>query len=321
MTKLRVGVMRGGRGSEYHVSLKTGGSVLAALPPDLYETRDILITDDGQWHMNGVPTTPEKVSRSVDLVWNALHGEFGEDGKVQKILDAFGVPYTGSHAVPSAIGMNKVLAKRTFEGLGIKSPQGVVVERGEEIEDVLARVRHLLPAPYVVKPVKGGSSIGLSLARTDKELVLAIEHALGYGERALIEEYVSGREMTLGVIDAMNHDAAYVTSPLEILLPDGVLFDHDSKYINATHPAGLARLSHGDRKRIEQSVLSAHRGLGVRHYARYDIVLADDGVYILEVNTLPGLALGSLFEKSLAFQGLFMPEFTDYIVTLALQRK
>ncbi len=319
--KLRVGVMRGGKGSEYHVSLKTGGHVLSALPPDRYDVRDILITADGQWHMNGVPTTPEKVSRSVDLVWNALHGEFGEDGKVQKILDAFGVPYTGSSAIPSAVGMNKVLAKRSFEELGIKSPQGVVVERGEEIEDVLARVRHLLRAPYVVKPVMGGSSLGLSFASNAQELMQGIERALSFGERALVEEYISGREITLGVIDALDNQGAYVTPPLEIFLPDGALFDHDSKNITPAHPVSLAQLCLADREALEQSVLLAHRGLGIRHYARYDVILANDGVYLLEVNTLPGLAFGSLFEKSLAAQGLFMPEFTDYIVALALQRK
>lgn len=321
MTKTRVGVVRGGKGSEYHVSLKTGESVLSALPPDFYETRDILITSDGEWHMNGVPTTPEKVSRSVDLVWNALHGEFGEDGKIQKLLDAFGVPYTGSGTVSSAIGMNKVLAKRSFERLNIKSPSGVVVSRGEEVEDIVARVRYLLRGPYVIKPVAGGSSIGLSFARTNQELVTAIEHALAYGERALVEQYISGREITLGVIEGMEGQTAYVTPPLEMLLPDGVLLDYDAKHKTSLHAIGPARLNSDDRKLLEDTVLAAHHGLGVRHYARYDVILSEDGVYVLEVNTLPGLASGSLFEKSLTAQGLLMSDFTDYIATLALQRK
>jgi D-alanine-D-alanine ligase len=320
MSKVKIGVIRGGWGNQYNVSIKTGGSVLAALPCDEYDVLDIFITSDGAWHMNGVPTTPEKVSRSVDLVWNALHGEFGEDGKVQKILDVFGVPYTGSTAISSAVGMNKVLAKRTFDQFGIKSPRGVVVVRGEEIEDVIARVRYLLRAPYVIKPVQGGSSIGLSFVRTDAELILALERALACGMQALVEEYVLGREMTISVIDAMDGAGLYIIQPLEVLLPEGVLFSYDAKY-GETHPVGIARLTSADRSLLEDVVFAAHRGLGIRHYARYDVIMGEGCPYLLEVNTLPCLAKESLFQKSLMAQGLSFSGFTDYIATLALQEK
>ncbi len=321
MTKLRVGVMRGGPGSEYHVSLKTGGNVLTAIPRDRYEPHDILITNTGEWNIDGVPTHPSKLSQHVDVVFNALHGEFGEDGKVQNILDFFGVPYTGSAVIPSAIGMNKDLAKKYFVKAGIKVPRGVVVSRGEEIGSVAQKVKSEIAAPYVVKPLAGGSSIGLSLARSDEELIAAIEYALGYGGEALVEEYIRGREIMVGVINAAGGAHAYVTAPIEVMIPEGVLYDYDQKYKTPLHPVGRARMRDSERKAVEEAALRAHVALGARHYASYDFILADDGPYLLEVNTLPGLTNTSLLPKSLGFFGLTMPEFIDYVITLALQKK
>lgn len=321
MTKLRVGVMRGGLGSEYHVSLRTGGNVLEALSGDKYEAHDILITNAGEWHIDGRPTAPAKLAQHVDVIFNALHGEFGEDGKVQKILEIFNIPYTGSTALPSAIGMNKELAKKYFSAVGIKVPRGLVVARGEEVSDVVSRVEAELRAPWVVKPLSGGSSVGLSLAHTSSELISAIERALAYSEKALIEEYVRGREITLGVVDSAGGVGSYATPPLEILLPEGKLFDYDQKYKNLMHPIGPARMSDAERRTLEETALRAHTHLGARHYARYDFILTDEGPYLLEVNTLPGLTNTSLLMKSLALNGLKLPEFIDYVLTLALQKK
>ena len=114
MEKIRVGVLRGGMSSEYDVSLKTGDSVLRHLPEDKYFPVDILVTKDGTWHIGGRPTDLPKVSRRVDVVFNALHGEYGEDGKVQRLIECFGIPFTGSGSIPSAIGMNKALSKEVF---------------------------------------------------------------------------------------------------------------------------------------------------------------------------------------------------------------
>ncbi len=321
MAKIRVGVMRGGPGAEYHVSLRTGGNVLSALSPNRYEPHDILITNKGEWNIDGIPTHPSKLNQHVDVVFNALHGEFGEDGKVQNILDFFGVPYTGSTAVPSAVGMNKDLAKKYFAKEGILVPRGVVVSRGEEIGAVLSRVKAEITAPYVVKPLAGGSSIGLSLARNDKELIAAIEFALGYDGEAIVEEYVRGREITVGVINSTGGEHAYAVAPLEIPMPDGVLFDYNQKYKNPTYPIGLARMRGNEQYALERAALSAHASIGARHYATYDFIMSKDGPCLLEVNTLPGLTQTSLLPKSLALFGLPLPEFIDFIIALALEKK
>lgn len=321
MSKQRVGVMRGGLGSEYYVSLKTGGTVLDLLPKDKYEVHDILISNAGEWNLDGVPTTPAKLAQHVDVIFNALHGEFGEDGKVQKILESFNIPYTGSAALPSAVGMNKDLAKKYFKAVGINVPEGVVVARGDEVSELLTRVHEAITGPYVVKPLTGGSSIGVSFAATDKELIAGVEKALAYAERALIEKYIQGREVTLGVIDAQKGSRAYVTPPLEILLPVGMVFDYDKKYRDATHPVGPARMGDKERYALEDAALLAHKHVGVRHYARYDFILTENGPYLLEVNTLPGLSERSPLVKSLELQGLSVPDFLDYVVSLALEKK
>lgn len=321
MQKLRVGVLRGGLGSEYHVSLRTGANVLSALTGDKYEPHDIFITNAGEWHIDGRPVTPAKLSQHIDVVFNALHGEFGEDGKVQKILEIFNIPYTGSTPLPSAIGMNKDLAKKYFSAVGIKVPRGLIVSRGEEVSDVVARVGTEISAPYVVKPLAGGSSVGLSLAHTESELIAAIERALAYSEKAMIEEYVRGREITLGVVDSVDGVGSYATPPLEILLPEGVLFDYDQKYKSSAHPVGPARMSNSERGALEEAALRAHAHLGARHYARYDFIMTDEGPCLLEVNTLPGLTNTSLLPQSLALHGLPLPEFIDYVITLALRKK
>ncbi|MEK7460045.1 MAG: D-alanine--D-alanine ligase [Patescibacteria group bacterium] len=319
--KTRVGVMRGGMGSEYYVSLKTGANVLANLPRDQYEPHDILVTRDGEWHIDGRRTTPEKLMQYVDVVLNGLHGEFGEDGKVQKLLEAFNIPYTGSTAVPSAIGMNKELTKKHLENVGIRVPRGTFAHHNEKVNDVIARIKKMIRAPYIVKPVSGGSSMGLTLVQIDNDLIPAIEKALAYGDKVLIEEYVRGREVTLSVIDSMNGQGAYTTPPLEILLPEDTIFDYDQKYTDTAHPVGPARLSREQSRELEEAAFLAHRHLGARHYARYDFILTDEGPCFLEVNTLPGLTSTSLLLKSLKLHGLPFSEFLDHILKLALQKK
>src|SRR3990167_6281453 len=171
MSTIRVGVLRGGPSSEYDVSLRTGQSVLAHLR-EQYQAQDILITKDGVWHWRGLPTTPDQIARQVDVFFNALHGEYGEDGKVQQLLDNLGVAYTGSGAVSSALGMNKALAKDLFRRAGLRVPPGVVIRReaAREAAPAAREVFETISPPWVVKPNDRGSSLGLFFVRTIKDL-------------------------------------------------------------------------------------------------------------------------------------------------------
>ena len=167
---IRVGVVRGGWGDEYQVSIETGASVLRQLPDD-HVGVDILIDREGEWHANGVPVNPDEFKMRVDVAFNALHGIHGEDGRVAQIFENLGVPYTGSTSVPSSLAVNKVLGKQAFKRAGIKTPPGMTVEdyrestfapeaRAEKARELAEKVFQTISPPWVVKPARGGSSIG-----------------------------------------------------------------------------------------------------------------------------------------------------------------
>ncbi len=313
--------MRGGIGDEYRVSLKTGGSVIKNIPQDKYRIIDVLITKDGEWHIGGVPTTLEKLSKNVDVIFNALHGEYGEDGKVQRDLDQFSIPYTGSSTFASAIAMNKALAKYYFKQAGLKTPECAVVKNTDDVDTAAHRVFKKFSGPYVVKPMSSGSSVGISIAKDFDSLRKALKYSLDYQPMALVEEYIDGREITCGVIDSMS-GGAYSIHPVEIITPDqSEFFDYEVKYSGETLEMCPANLFPATTKKIQEQASRAHKALGMKHYSRSDFILSTRGLYILETNSLPGLTKESLFPKALKSAGLEFPEFLDYVLTLALQRR
>lgn len=173
-SKIRVAVLRGGPSSEYEVSLKTGASVLKHLPSH-YEALDVFIDKKGVWHIKGIPVTPITIHRRADVVFNALHGEYGEDGTVQRILETLHIPFTGSGSLASAIGMNKALAKEYFIKHNIKTPLFKVVDKKDYIPlETALDIHKTFPQPCVIKPVNGGSSVATSIAKTVKEIDTAL---------------------------------------------------------------------------------------------------------------------------------------------------
>ena len=318
-----VGVLRGGPSSEYDVSLKTGASVLRNLP-EPYAPADIFISKDGEWHVAGITRAPERALKGIDVVFNALHGEYGEDGKVQQILEEFAVPYTGSGVLSSALAMNKILAKKTFVNNGIKTPYHVTVRR-EQMNPSLAREIFMsFPQPSVIKPASGGSSIGVTVAHTIDDLVESLNNAFLYSDSVLIEEYISGREATCGVIDNFREQKVYSLMPTEILdKTDSDIWGYDSKYRNDLHEIRTpGNFSSDEKSQIQAIAKLAHDVLGLRHYSRADfIVHPKRGVYLLEVNTLPGLTETSLFPHALEASGSNLSEFFNHAIQLALNGK
>ena len=322
MTKTRIGVIRGGVGDEYEVSLKTGSNVLKNIPQDKYSIFDILITKDKQWHINGFPTTLEKLVSQIDVGLNALHGEYGEDGKIQHDLEQFGINYTGSNSFASAVAMNKAVAKYYFKKEGMLVPESSVVKNTDDIEASAVRVFKKILGPYVVKPVASGSSVGVSIVNDFDSLLNAMQETLENFPMIIIEEYIGGREITCGVIDGMTAREPYATFPVEIITPsESQFFDYKVKYSGETMEVCPANLLESTTKKIQEHATMAHKVLGLRHYSRSDFILSKRGLYILETNSLPGLTEESLFPKALKTAGLEFPEFLDYILTLALERE
>ena len=318
MGRVTVGVLRGGPSSEYDVSLKTGAAVLKNLPRH-YKGVDILIDKDGYLHMNGLPVWPEKISRRVDVVFNALHGYYGEDGKIQKLLELFSVPYTGSDAFSSAVGMNKLLTKNYFKKHKLKMPVHMVIRGTEDIKGKVSETFRSVPRPWVVKPFSGGSSVGIRIAHTLEELGASVDIALQYSSGVLIEECIKGREATCGVIDNFRGKEHYALPPIEIIPPQkNSFFDYESKYNGKTREICPSNFSVEEKKEIMRMAVAAHNAIGARHYSRSDFIVSPRGIYILEINTLPGLTEESLLPKACSAVGCSFSNLLEHVISLAL---
>lgn len=315
-----VAVLRGGVGDEHEVSLKTGATVLQNLS-EKDRAVDVFIGRDGMWHVRGVPKTPEQALAAVDVVFNALHGQYGEDGEVQRMLDRIGIPYTGSGALSSALAMNKALAKETLERHGVRTANSVRLSVTPDLEDGIVRVFRSFPQPCVVKPLGSGSSVGVSLAKSFDEFKDGVKKAFSHSKEVLVEQFIKGKEATVGIVNRFRDQEYYKLPPVEIIpKPDCVFFDYDAKYSGESEERCPGNFSASEAQELQRLAHLAHEGLGLRHYSRSDFIVAPDSIYFLETNTLPDLTDQSLMLKSLAAVGVGAPEFLDHMLNLAYEK-
>ncbi len=318
MARTRVAVLRGGPSEEFDVSLKTGTGVLSALDQNRYEPLDIVITKAGEWLLRGMVRDPRDILHQADVAFIALHGAYGEDGQVQRLLDSCGIRYTGSRALPSALAMHKVLTKDHLIPHGIKMAKHMLVTRDvrDHLHGVVEAITSLFGPRYIVKPVTGGSSVGAMFAESPLMLEHALRTALGVYEQVVVEEYIEGKEATCGVIEGFRDHDLYALPPIEIARSTPV-WSYEAKYDGSVEEICPGRFSFDDKKEIEETALMIHRTLGLSHYSRTDFIVAHDGIYFLEVNTLPGLTPTSLFPKALEAVGCTYPEFIEHLIVLA----
>ena len=317
---IKVGVLRGGPSSEFEVSLETGKSVLDNFHSD-FEAHDIFIDKNGRWFLDGLEISPQKASKKFDVFFNCMHGSYGEDGKVQQLLESYQTPYTGSGPMGSAIAMNKFLAKRTYVINGLKVPAHESLSVTHDLDSELSKIFKTWLMPVVVKPTNGGSSLGVSLAGTLLELKIAASKAFNYSNEIMVEEYIRGKEATCGVLEDFRGEYLYALFPVEIVKPEkSSFFDYDAKYSGKSEEIVPGRFSREEMTEIQRMAQLAHSALGLRHYSRSDFIISSRGVYILETNTLPGLTKESLYPKSLEAVGSNLEEFTGHLVNLALRK-
>ncbi len=306
MAKLNLVILMGGMSSEHEVSLSTGQNVSEHLNKKKYNVKPIVISKKGKWVVNEKEKTINKALKGIDVVFNALHGEYGEDGRVQGLLDCFRVPYTGSGVLASALGMDKVKSYELFKLHGLTVPKSVALKKFKKC---------------VVKPSCLGSSVGISIVSDKKDLKRAINKALERCDIVIIEEYINGLEVTCGIIDNFKKQKYFALPVTEIIPPDGRFFDYDVKYDGSTQEITPARISKELTKKIQQQSIEAHRLLGCGGYSRVDFILKDNKeLYILEVNTLPGLTSESLLPKAAKEAGIEFPELLDIIISNALNK-
>jgi len=283
--KIRVGVIRGGISDEYEVSLKTGDAVLGSFS-DSHHPVDILVTKDGTWHIDGMPVTHEDVSRQVDVVFNSLHGAYGEDGRLQRTLDTFGLPYTGSTALSSALTLNKLMAKEALKDAGIKMPKIRTARKGDDLSVISKNIFEKFMFPVIVKPVSSGSSTGVTLVNGFNELESTLRELTNEHDMVMIEEYIKGKEASCGVIQDFRDEDIYVLPVVEV----------DKQRCSNMCPSSFTK---DEKRELGELARKVHETLGLKHYSRSDFIVTPRGIYFLEINALPALEKGSPFTEAL----------------------
>ncbi len=300
MAKKRVALLCGGPSAEREVSLKGGAAVKKALLARGYEVEVFDPPGD-------LPKLASRV-KEFDLAFLVLHGPGGEDGTIQGFLDSLGLPYQGAGVLGSALAMDKALSKILYRECGLKVPRAILLEKGSPFPEIPFY-------PLVVKPASQGSSVGISLVKGEEELAAALEEAFRFEERVLLEEYISGRELTVGILGE---------EPLpvvEIIPGEGhTFFDYQAKYVpGLTKEVCPAPLPAEISARVQEKALLAHKALKLRHYSRTDFILSADGeIFVLETNTIPGMTETSLLPLAARVAGLSFEDLVERLVHLAL---
>ncbi|HEX9093843.1 MAG TPA: D-alanine--D-alanine ligase [Coriobacteriia bacterium] len=301
-----IAVLKGGRSAEREVSLGTGAQVSAAL---ISRGHRVVEIDTGE-----AGFIAELQGAHPDAAFICLHGRFGEDGTVQGLLELLGIPYVGSGVLASALAIDKVISKHLFAQEGLPTPEYVHLRQGEpwSAEAITAD----LGPKTVVKPANEGSSVGMTIVHVPEELAAGIEKAFEHDRDIIVERFVEGVEVTIGVLG--NEDP--VALPTLEIVPEHEFYDYDSKYVPgmSTHIIP-ARVSDEARTECQRVATAAHRALGCSGMSRADTIVTPDGqVLLLEVNTIPGMTSTSLLPDAARAAGIEFPELCDRLVDLAL---
>lgn len=309
--KLNVALLAGGRSGEREVSLMGAAGFEKALDPDKFTVMRYDPLTDLVKIASDAP--------SIDFAFILLHGLWGEDGTVQGFLDLLDIPYQGSGVLGSALAMDKNLAKEIYRLNGLPVASWRVFDRDHEhaVDDLAAS----LGFPLVVKPVADGSSLGMSIAHNSEKLKAGIAKALNVSDRVMVEKFIHGREITVGVLG--NNDLTALPV-IEIIPGDGYeFFDYEAKYQpGATTEICPAEIDQEIAEKAQQYAVTAHQALQLRGYSRTDMIVADGGeIFILETNTIPGMTPTSLFPQAAEEYGLAFPQLLEKLIELGLEAK
>lgn len=299
----RIGVLMGGPSAEREVSIRSGKAVLEALLGKGYDAKPVEL---------GMPVKEELRSLGIDTAFIALHGTFGEDGRIQAMLEELNIPYTGSKVKASRLGMDKIASRKLFEKEKLFVPRHEVLpsplpspQRGEGIAGGLGK-------RIVVKPSAQGSSVGVAIAEKQKDLEEAIDKAFGFGDTVILEEFIEGKELTVGILD---------DKPLPViqLVTKRRFYDEVAKYTSGmTEYLVPAPISKMESDTAQDAAVRAHKCLGCASFSRVDMILKkDERAFVLEVNTIPGMTRLSLLPKAAFAAGIEFAELCERMLRSA----
>jgi len=306
--KIRIAVLAGGWSGEREVSLKSGKAVYDALNRDKYSVTLYDPRDD----LNALIRDKEQ----IDLAFILLHGRFGEDGRIQGVLDVLEIPFVGSGVLASALALNKRVAKDLFKAAGLRVVEDMVLTRGEgfSVDDIISK----LGTPVVIKPVSEGSSLGISIASGPEAIIEGVKKAFQHDSETMVEAYVAGREITCCILGNQVLEALPV---VEIVPTDGyAFFDYEAKYTaGATNEICPAPIPSALAEQAKSDAKIAHTALGCRVWSRSDMIIRDGSLYLLETNTIPGMTETSLFPLAARAAGMTLSDLLDRMVSLSLE--
>jgi D-alanine-D-alanine ligase len=274
----KICVLMGGRSGEREVSLRSGQRVFDSLKSQGFKVVSMDLEDD---------LVSRLKKQKIDIVYNILHGRYGEDGTVQGLLEMANIPYTGSKVLASALAMNKLASKRVFDAVGIPTPRYIEVDAASDIKKEAKRIWQDFSSPFVLKPTSEGSSLGVILIKKEDDFEKILKRSVDEFKDVFVEEYVKGQEVTVGVLGKGKDLQAL---PILELAPRNEFYDYHAKYTAGMTEFILpARLSKAVTKKTQEVALAAHRALGCYGVSRVDMIVKDDVPYVHDVNTIPGM--------------------------------
>jgi D-alanine-D-alanine ligase len=293
---IKVGVIMGGNSSERDISILTGEQFITHLDSSKYDIKEIIID---------TPKDILKWAEEIDFALIALHGKNGEDGKVQALLEALDIPYSGSGIVGSALCMDKDMSKKVMKSVNILTPKWINIKSNDAINKELFRE---LSFPLIIKPNQGGASIGINIASNYTELLNYIEEAYKYDEEVLVEEYITGSEITCSMLKGE-------VIPIISINPNYKFFDYSSKYEEEGGASKeVVELSDNMMNRVKNIAKVCWNIFKLKSYARIDMIIREENIYVIEIDTLPGMTKTSLLPESARAYGLNFEELLDKLI-------
>ena len=308
MKKINLALLSGGISSEREVSINSGNQVYEALDKNKYN----ILRYDPKSDLDKLVADASRIDAALII----LHGPYGEDGTVQGLLDLLHIPYQGSGVLGSASAMNKAASKLLYEKSGIPTPPYMVLQNGESVDTAACLSR--IGLPMVVKPVVGGSSVGMSIVRAESEFQAAMDLAFAENNAVMLEAYIKGIELTGGVIGNRELEAL----PLIEIVPDEAheFFDYEAKYTaGVTQEICPARVDEKITQAAQAYAKKAHQALFCRGYSRTDMILQDQNLFVLETNTIPGMTATSLLPQAAQVGGMSFSRLLDRLIELSLE--
>ncbi|MCC6694178.1 MAG: D-alanine--D-alanine ligase [Candidatus Hydrogenedentes bacterium] len=330
MDKTHVAVLMGGVSSEHDVSLKSGAMVAGNLDRSRFDITPIIITREGQWKFPseralGVgPALARLAELEIDCVFIALHGPFGEDGRVQGLFDVIGMPYTGSGCAASALAMDKLHSKAVVRQAGVRVADQIILHRSEwdtAFEQVMTRVNKEIGFPCLIKSPCQGSSLGMAIPKDPAAFRTSLLDVFAYGDLVMIENYIKGTEVTCAVLDVDAGKLPRALPVTEICPVSSEFFDYTAKYTpGACNEITPARISEVVTRKVQEVAERVHTVIGCKGLSRSDMILDGDDPVWIEVNTIPGMTETSLFPQAAAAAGIAFPDLLTMFVEEAINR-